>query len=66
MKLMKDRENINQGGDEDDENHEGSRTRPPHLKVHQIVQKYHLVDNILGDTKKGETNRSHVANFCKH
>jgi hypothetical protein len=34
--------------------------------VHQIVQRDHLVDNILGDIKKGVTTRSCVANFCRH
>jgi hypothetical protein len=44
---------IDQGGDEDDGDHEGSRTRPPHLRVHQTVQRDHHVDNIIGDIKKG-------------
>jgi hypothetical protein len=44
---------IDQGGDKDDGNHEGSRTRPPHPRVHQTVQRDHFVDNILGDIKKG-------------
>jgi hypothetical protein len=39
---------------------------PPHPRVHQTVQRDHLVDNILGDIKKGVTTRSLVANFCKH
>jgi hypothetical protein len=59
-------ESIEQGGDEDDGDQEGSRTRPPHPRVHQIVQRDHHVNNILGDIKKGVTNRSHVAIFCKH
>jgi hypothetical protein len=34
--------------------------------VHQDVQRDHPVDNILGDIKKGVTNRSCIANFCEH
>jgi hypothetical protein len=34
--------------------------------VHQIVQRNHPVDNIIGDIKKGVTTRSCVANFCRH
>jgi hypothetical protein len=30
------------------------------------VQRDHLVNNILGDIKKGVTTRSRVANFCEH
>jgi hypothetical protein len=59
-------ESIDQGGDEDDGDHQGSRTKPPHLRVHQTVQRDHPVDNILGDITKGATTRSRVANFCQH
>jgi hypothetical protein len=31
------KESIDQGGDEDDGDHKGSRTRPPHPRVHQTV-----------------------------
>jgi hypothetical protein len=34
--------------------------------VHQIVQRDHPVNNILGHIKKGVTTRSRVANFCQH
>jgi hypothetical protein len=47
-------------------NHQGSRIRPPHLRVHQTIQRDHLVDNIFGDIKKGVTTRSRVANFYQH
>jgi hypothetical protein len=49
----------------DDGDHEGSRTRPGHPRVHQTVQRDHLVDNILSDMKKGVTTRSRVATFCQ-
>jgi hypothetical protein len=58
--------NIDQGGDKDDEDHQGSRTRPPHLRVHQTIQRDHPVDNILCDIKKEATTRSRVANFYQH
>jgi hypothetical protein len=59
-------ERIDEGGDKDDEDHEGSRTRLPHPRVHQTVQRDHPVYNILSDIKKAVTTRSHVANFCKY
>jgi hypothetical protein len=57
---------TDQGGEEDYGDHEGSRTRPPHPRVHQTVQRNHPVDNILGDIKKGVITKSRVANFCKY
>jgi hypothetical protein len=55
-----------QGGDKNDGDHQGSWTKPPHLRVYQTVQRDHPVYNILGDIKKGVTTRSRVANFYKH
>jgi hypothetical protein len=46
--------------------HQGSRIKPPHPRVHQPVQRDHHVDNILSDIKNGVTTRSCVANFCQH
>jgi hypothetical protein len=43
-------ESIDQG---DDGDHQGSRTKQPHPRVHQTVQRDHPVDNIFGDIKKG-------------
>jgi hypothetical protein len=59
-------ESIDQWGDEDDGDRQGSWTKPPHLRVHQTVQRDHPVDNILGDIKNGVTIRSRVANFCQY
>jgi hypothetical protein len=59
-------ESIDQWGDENDGNHQGSRTKPPHPRVHQTIWRDHHVDNILGDIKKGLTTRSRVANFYQH
>jgi hypothetical protein len=59
-------ESIGQGGDEDNGDHEGSRTRPPHPRVHQTIQRDHPMDNILCDIKNEVTTRSCVATFCQH
>jgi hypothetical protein len=37
----------------------------PHLRVHQGIQRDHLVVNILGSIRRGVTTRSHLANFCE-
>jgi hypothetical protein len=60
-------EGNDQGGDahnQDKEDNEG--LRPPHPKVHQAIQRDHLVNFILGDIQKGVTTRSCVAHFCEH
>jgi hypothetical protein len=63
-------EDIDQGGDEDDQNKEDDQEiqdqRPPHPRVHQAIQRDHLVNSILGDIHKGVTTRSRVADFCEH
>jgi hypothetical protein len=37
---------------------------PSHPRVHQVIQRDHLVDNILGSIRRGVTTRSHLKNFC--
>jgi hypothetical protein len=61
-------ESNDQGRDEDDGNNEesNSRAKPPHPRVRHNIQRDHLVNNILGDIKKGVTTRSRVINFCEH
>jgi hypothetical protein len=59
-----DQEEINdQGGDEDDGD---IGEAPPQPRVCHNVQRDHLIDNILGDIKKGVTTRSRVVNFCEY
>jgi hypothetical protein len=62
-------EDIDQGGDEDDQDKEDDQEirdqRPPHPRVHQAIQRDHLVNSILGDIHKGVTTRSRVAHFCE-
>jgi hypothetical protein len=56
-------ESNDQGGDEDD----GDKGEaPPHLRVHQNIQRDHPIDNIFGDIEKGVTTKSRVANFYEH
>src|SRR6266508_2119608 len=37
----------------------------PHPRVHQSVQRDHLIDNILGSIRRGVTTHSRLANFCE-
>jgi hypothetical protein len=55
-----------QGGDTNDQDKEDEDQRPPHPRVHQAIQRDHLVNTILGDIHKGITTRSRVAHFCEH
>jgi hypothetical protein len=59
-----------QGGvelDEDGDDQDKSRSSPlPHPRVQQIIQRDHLINNILGAIEKGVTTRSRVATFCEH
>jgi hypothetical protein len=60
-------ESNNQKGDaniQDKEDDDGPR--PPHPRVHQAIQRDHLVNSILGDIHKGVTTQSRVAHFCEH
>jgi hypothetical protein len=61
-------EDIDQGGDEDDQEKEDEQEvqRPPHPRVHQEIQRDHLVNSILGDIHKGVTTQSRVTHFCEH
>jgi hypothetical protein len=55
-------EDIDQGGDHDNEDKEDGQEiqdqRPPHPRVHQAIQRDHPVNSILGDIHKGVTTRS--------
>jgi hypothetical protein len=60
-------ESNDQGGDAYDQDEEDEQVpRPPHLRVHQAIQRDHPVNTILGDIQKGVTTRSRVAHFCEH
>jgi hypothetical protein len=50
----------------DDGDHQESRSKPPHPRVHQNVQRGHPVDNILGDIKKEVTTRSRATNIFQY
>src|SRR5688500_4520239 len=55
-------ESNDQGGDAHDQDEEDEQVP----RVHQAIQRDHLVDTILGDIHKGVTTRSRVAHFCEH
>jgi hypothetical protein len=57
-------EEDNDQDKEDEQETQGQR--PPHPRVHQAIQRDHLVNSILGDIHKGVTSRSRVAHFCEH
>jgi hypothetical protein len=63
-------EDIDQGGYKDDQDNEDDQEikdqRPPHPRLHQEIQRDHLINSILGDIHKGVTTRSRVAHFCEH
>jgi hypothetical protein len=48
---------------EKEDEYEIQAQSPPHLRVHQAIQRDHPVDSILGDIQKGVTTRSRIANF---
>jgi hypothetical protein len=37
---------------------------PSHPHVHQVIQRDHPIDNILGSIRRGVTTRSRLTNFC--
>jgi hypothetical protein len=60
-------EDNDQEGDANDQDKEDDQgPRPPHPRVHQVIQQDHPVNSILGDIQKGVTTRSCVAHFCEH
>jgi hypothetical protein len=60
-------EDNDQGGDANDQDKEDDEgPRPPHPRVHQVIQQDHPVNSILGDIHKGVTTRSRVTHFCEH
>jgi hypothetical protein len=63
-------EDNDQGRDDNDQDKEDDQEergqKPPHPRVHQEIQRDHLVNSILGDIHKGVTTRSRVAHFCEH
>jgi hypothetical protein len=63
-------EDNDQGGDDDNEDKEDEQEtqgqRPPHPRVHQVIQRDHPIKSIIGDIHKGITTRSQVTHFCEH
>jgi hypothetical protein len=50
--------------EDDDDGPIQHKSQAPHPRVHQMVQRDHPVDNILGSIQRGVTTRSRLTNFC--
>jgi hypothetical protein len=50
--------------EDDDDGPIQRQSQAPHPIVHQMVQRDHPVDNILGSIQRGITTRSRLTNFC--
>jgi hypothetical protein len=50
--------------DDDDDGPIQRQSQEPHPRVHQMVQRDHPADNILGSIQRGVTTRSRLSNFC--
>jgi hypothetical protein len=60
-------EDNDQGGDENKEDElEIQGQRPPHPRVHQVIQRDHPMNSILDDIHKGVTTQSRVTHFCEY
>jgi hypothetical protein len=57
---------MNQGGAHEESDKEEEAQQAPPTQVRATIQRNHLVDQILGDIRKGVTNCSCLANFCEH
>jgi hypothetical protein len=51
--------------EQEDKEEEDVPQAPP-AQVRATIQRDHLVHQILGDSSKGVTTRSRIANFCEH
>ena len=64
-----DQDHNDRGQHVDQENDEDGpiqrQDQRPHPRVHQTIQRDHLVDNILGSIRRGVTTRSRLATFCE-
>jgi hypothetical protein len=59
-------EERDQGGAQEEQIMEEEAPRDPPTQVRATIQRYHPVDQILGDISKGVTTRSRLATFCEH
>jgi hypothetical protein len=50
--------------EDDDDGPIQRQSQAPHPRVHQMVQRDHPKDNILGSIQRGMTTRSRLTNFC--
>jgi hypothetical protein len=59
-------EERDQGGTREEQVMEEEAPHVPPTQFRAMIQRNHLVDQILGDISKGVTTRSRLANFCEH
>jgi hypothetical protein len=57
---------MDQGGAHGEQDKEEETQQAPPTQVRATIQRYHPVDQILGDISKGVTTRSCLAIFCEH
>jgi hypothetical protein len=57
---------MNEGGAHKEKDKEKEVPHAPPTQVQVNIQRNHPIDHILGDTSKGVTTHSHLANFCEH
>jgi hypothetical protein len=50
--------------EDDDDGPIQRQSQEPQPRVHQMVQRDHPIDNILGSIQRGVTTRSRLSNFC--
>jgi hypothetical protein len=51
--------------DDDDDEPIQHQSQAPQPRVHQMVQRDHPIDNILGSIQRGVTTRSRLSKFCE-
>jgi hypothetical protein len=59
-------EGMDQGRAHEEKDKEEEVPHAPPTQVRATIRKNHPVDQILGDTSKGVTTRSRLANFYEH
>jgi hypothetical protein len=59
-------EGHDQGGAQEEQVMEKEASQASPTQVRTMIQRNHLVDQILGDISNGVTTRSRLANFCEH
>jgi hypothetical protein len=61
-----DSPSVNQDYDSEDDGPIQARSKVPHPRAHQSIQRDHPIDTILGSIQRGVMTRSRLATFCEH